>query len=89
MKPKSNYHICLKYSGLDIPYILETDLFFIIPSDYKKKLDKFLQIYKENITIPNLACKWNIDSEIYVLLKNEIEFHHIINNQLNQLEMEK
>lgn len=80
MKPKSNYHICLKYSGLDIPYILETDLFFIIPSDYKKKLDKFLQIYKENITIPDLACKWNIDSEIYVLLKNEIKFHHNVNN---------
>jgi len=40
MKLKSKYHICLKYSGLDIPYILETDLFFIIPSDYKQKLNK-------------------------------------------------
>lgn len=80
MKSKSNYRICLKYSGLDIPYIIETDLFFIIPSDYKQKLDEFLKIYKENITTPDLTCEWNNESEIYVLLKNEIKFHQSINN---------
>lgn len=80
MKSKNKYYICLKYSGLDIQYIIETDLFFIIPSDYKQKLNEFLKIHKENITTPDLACEWNNESEIYVLLKKEIHFNSSINN---------
>lgn len=80
MKSKIKYNICLKYSGLDIPYIIETEPFFIIPSDYKRKLNELLKICKENITIPDLACEWNNEAEIYVFLKNEIQFNSDINN---------
>jgi len=79
-KGKKKYFMCLKYSGLDISYIIETDLLFVIPSDYKLKLDEFLELCKDNTNIPDITCEWNNKSEIYVLLKKDIQFNSEINN---------
>ncbi|NVM19838.1 MAG: hypothetical protein HWN80_19200 [Candidatus Lokiarchaeota archaeon] len=80
IKGKKKYYICLKYSGLDIPYIIETDLLFIIPSDYKQKLTQLLEICKENTNIPDITCEWDNKNEVYVLLKKVIQFNSDINN---------
>ena len=79
-KKNKKYFMCLKYYGLEISYIIETDLLFIIPSDYKQKLDELLELCKENTNIPDITCEWNNKSEIYVLLKKDIQFNSDINN---------
>ena len=79
-KKNKKYFMCLKYYGLEISYIIETDLLFIIPSDYKQKLDELLELCKENTNIPEITCEWNNKSEIYVLLKEDIQFNSDINN---------
>ena len=58
------FYFCIKYTGLKIPHVIETEKFKIFPKDYQRELEELKN--NENIPFNWFKIGWNHKSQFYV-----------------------